>query len=1186
MNSKQPPKPKRHRGYVLTSLGMNKLRTHLSEIEAKSGIKYSPAKIAEQAQLLSSQGLHPTTIRKILRGIGGDESSLRLIFKVVGLELDPLDYTLPGIQDFVTLNTAQDWGESVDVSVFFGRELELEKLQQWILQDRCRLLVLWGIAGVGKSFLSVKLASQIQGNFEYLIWRSLRNSLSVESLLDQMIEFLGKSDQSPTQLYQNRGDRISQLIESLRKSRCLLILDSLETLFKPRSLAGRYLEQNQGYAELFHRIAETQHQSCLLLTSREKPQGFAFLEGEALPVRTFQLGGLTNEAGEKIFLAKGLEGDFGQIQALSQRYQGNPLALKIVATSIQELFAGKIDEFLAEEIMIFHEIRNLLAQQFERLTPLEEQIIDWLVVYREPVKLNQLREDIVPLTALSRILEAVESLGWRSLIEQIPSEQGQLLALQPVIMEYATERFIEQVCTEIIQVAELGNLERFYFCKYLSLLQGESQIYLQDLQIQFILRPILDALMTHFGTSESLITILTQTLANLQSNSLKTPGYIASNILNFLVQLNADLSQLNLSGLSLNQVNFQGVNLRQVNLSQANLAKTKFSETFSNINGVALSPDGQFLATGHFEGEVKLWKVADGKLLFCGLGHTSTVWSVAFSPDGHLLASASFDRSIRLWDLRTQKLQSTLQGHQDWVWSVSFSLDGKLLASGSRDRTLKLWDIATGACLQTYLGHTDMVTTVAFSASGILASGSADQTIRLWQVTTGQCDRILHGHRDRLSSLSFSPDAQTLASSDSQTLHLWDIPTGTCRQTFDSLTSVWSIAWSPDNQTLAIGNGQTLELRDCQNSTQILASFASQIWSIAWSANGILAASDKQTAKLWNCATLPAKPLHTLQNYTNAVYSVAFHPHHPIFASVSSDRTLSLWDLPTRTCIKTLHTPHHALRTVAVHPQGLLAVGGAEPTLWLWTPTGHRLLSGHTDSLCSVAFSPDGNLLASGSRDQTIRLWDASNYRTLKILTGHDSWVLSVAFSPNGQWLASSSADQTIRIWDLRTGECLKCLTGHQGIIPSVVWSPDSSTLASGSEDHTVKLWHRNTGECYWTCEEHQSIVWSVAFSPNGQFVASSSFDRTIRLWNQQTRRCDRLFYGHTNFVWSVAFSPDNKILVSGSNDETIKLWDVETSSCLETLKPEKLYEGTLITGVTGLTDAQKLTLKAFGAVE
>ncbi|MGK7874355.1 MAG: NACHT domain-containing protein [Xenococcaceae cyanobacterium] len=662
-----------------------------------------------------------------------------------------------------------------------------------------------------------------------------------------------------------------------------------------------------------------------------------------------------------------------------------------------------------------------------------------------------------------------------------------------------------------------------------------------------LLVPMLDPAKT---TVERLLNIIEATRDKTEAEV----GYVGGNAATLLLKHNnAALEGKNLTRTVIKSADFTNASLRSVNFAGANLKDSVFTKDLGDVWSLAFSPDGQLLATSDISGVVCLWEAASGRELLTCRGHTNLVCSVAFSPEGKMLASGSDDQTVRLWDIGTGKCLKTLQGHTHWVRSVVFSPDGKTLASGSSDTTVRLWDIGTGKCLKTLQRHTNWVYSVAFSPEGkTLASGSDDQTVRLWDIYTNKCLKTLQGHTNSVRSVAFSRDGKTLVSGSSDaTVRLWDIFTGKCLKTLQGHTnSVRSVAFSRDGKTLASGSRDT-------------------------------------TVRLWDIFT--GECLKTLQGHTNTVLSVAFSPEGKTLASGSGDATVRLWDTCTGECLKTWQGHTNAVLSVAFSPEGkTLASSSYDQGVRLWDIcTGECLktLQEHTNAVLSVAFSPKDKTFASGSGDATVKLWEIHTSKCLKTLQGHTEWVRSVAFSPEGDMLASGSSDRTVRLWDSRTGECLKTLQEHTNSVWSVVFSPDGKRLASGSYDQTVRLWDIRTGECLKTLQE-PSVVWSVAFSPDGKTLASGSDDQTIRLWNIRTGEYLKTLQGHTKSVRSVAFSSDGKILASGSWDGIIKLWDVNTGECFKTLRNPRLYEGMNITGVTGLTDAQKETLKALGAIE
>jgi WD40 repeat protein/transcriptional regulator with XRE-family HTH domain len=1084
-------------------------------------------------------------------------------------------------------------------STFYGRLHETTILSQWVLVDRCQVLAVLGMGGIGKTTLTQNVIEheQYQQNFEIIVWRSLRQSPPLAEVLSDILKSIIPNPENT--LPDSTAEMVTVLVDCLRNIRCLIVLDNLESIFVgsdtkegSNQRAGCYRQGYENYGELIRQLGEYSHQSCLLLTSREKPKEITVLETEKGLVRSLLLSGLESSAAQEILQDKQLSGTPAEVERLIQIYTGNPLALKLVANTIQELFTHNISEFLAAGTTIFGYVGELLDEQFNRLSPLEQNIMFWLAIHQEPITLAELSESITTFVSGRELLEALESLGRRSLLETDNNVFGQ----QPVIVEYILERLVTQICKELV-AAEPTLLKSH------ALLKARAKDYIRESQIRLILEPIVAQIKNYFRTPQYIAPQCQKILSQLQQSDSPLSGYAAGNLINLMCQLGIDFTGYDFSHLTVWQAYLYSVNLHQVNFSHADLEGSLFKETFGGVLTLALSADGKLLATAGTDGAVRLWQTSDGKLLWVSRGHNHWIFSLTFSPDQTQIISGSPDTTLRFWDVitgeqlnlwrnpvgeinaialnadgilvaggsepqvplvdtttRTQLRE--LQGHTgSRILAVACSPDGETVLTGSTDRTLKLWDIATGNCQQTLVGHTGGVRSVTFSPDGkIIASGSIDRTIKLWQTETGHCLQTLTAHQGMILDLAFSPDGKhlTTASMD-RTLRVWRVDSGQCIRVLKGHTKpVWAVVYSPEGKMIVSGGD------DC-------------------------------AVKFWDAET--GQCLKTWQGNSNAITSVAY-PAGSLstqqtthwLASGSEDRHIRLWDVQTGQCRHTL--VGHKGRVVSLRhsPDGQTLLSGSwDGTAKLWNlATGECLetLYGHSLLIWSVAISPDNRTLATASEDGTIRLW-STNGQCLQVFAKHQGAVHTIAFSPDGQWLASGGIDGALRLWNL-SGEKEEShiLATHDSPIRSIAFSHDGHHLFSTSKKPTINLWNLQTGERSRVFRGHQEAVWAIALSPDGCLFASGSEDKTVKIWELASGKCLHTFTGHQSLVVSVSFHPTQPLLVSGSLDETIRVWDIHAGDCLNTLRVERPYEGMNITGVTGMTEAQKDTLKILGAIE
>ncbi|MFB2834320.1 NB-ARC domain-containing protein [Floridanema evergladense] len=366
--------------------------------------------------------------------IGSNVCQTNSTFNNINIFADEARSQTPTQQPQQTPKPHIDLGDAPEIFSFFDRTTQLTTLETWILQQNTRLIAILGISGIGKTTLSLQLIEQIKHNFEYIIYRSLRFSPTIETTLTNLLQIFAPKSETP----QNIETQLSQLINYLRQHRCLIILDDIHTLFSSKQLAGQYQTGYENYHLFFQLITQVTHQSCLIVNSWEKPREVTQLKKENNAIHCLLLEGLGEAAKEIIREQELLDEDCWQ--SLIDRYQGNPLWLEFTANLIKELFAGKVSEFLQCDTLILSEsLQAQLDQQFQRLTPQEIAVMIQLAKENEPVCLAHLIKNLDLPT--SELLNAMQSLGMRLLLDVKECDRTRFFSLNPVLKQYVKNRY-------------------------------------------------------------------------------------------------------------------------------------------------------------------------------------------------------------------------------------------------------------------------------------------------------------------------------------------------------------------------------------------------------------------------------------------------------------------------------------------------------------------------------------------------------------------------------------------------------------------------------------------------------------------------------------------------------------------------------------------------------------------------
>ncbi|MDB9529850.1 NB-ARC domain-containing protein [Oscillatoria sp. CS-180] len=1069
-----------------------------------------------------------------------------------------------------------DWADAPDVSLFLGRQAELQILEHWIVQDRCRVVALTGIGGIGKTALAAQLGHRIQEQFEFVIWRSLLNAPPLSDVLQALIGLISGQDEIAIPV--SFDDQLLMLLKYLRQHRCLMILDNVETVLAAGP-TGTYRSGYEDYDQLFRRLGETTHKSCLMLTSREKPPAIARLEGPHKTVRSLEVTGLKVASGQQIVQAFGLftaeETDW---TALVQLYQGHPLALELAAKHIEAVFFGDVAAFLNTGKPIFGDIQTLLDWHMQRLSDAETELLYWLAIHREALSLAEMRRDI-----LSRQRQAVLPMTLQSLNQHLSLiKSHQRFALQPVILEHVTECWVQQA------IAALLNGDLIALDDY-ALLTTTAKDYVQAAQRQLMLQAVCDQLLEILGSAAHIKARIYQLFADLREHPTLT-GYGAGNLLNVLCQLNTTVDPCDCSQLTLRHVYLQGMTLTQVDFSASHFHDAIFTQAFGDTTATAFSANGDWLATAHSNNEIHLFQVEDGQLrrIFLNAG-ALWVWSLRFvdsdrliistganktirfwnvetgqcekvlqddgflactatvdGPERHQLISSHDDGYIRFWDLTTQTCQRKLESHRGWTWSLTISPDGQSLLAGGA-KTLLLLDIETGECLRTFEGHQAAVKTALFGRDNVIISGSDDGCVKVWSLHTGACLWTLGPYAEPAQAIAVDATSDRLFIGVAGALRCWDLGTQTCLWTLQAAVPPFeSLSFHPATHRLVSGhNHQLLKLWDVssQHCLRTWQGYHHVTLGIAFDTSGdFLLTGHNGVVRLWDVKS--AACLQTCHGHQHLVWNVAFHPNGEQLISCSSDGTLKFWDRATGACLKTFATSEY-----------------------LWC----------------MAVSPDGQWLAAGSQTGRIFLLNLLEGTTLKCFAEQPSWILSLAFSPDNQTLVSGHEAGAFQLWDIQSRIC--CQTFQSTVQAfDVAFSPDGVILAGTVED-TVHFWDVDTGELRSVLRDDGRRFHCIRFTPDGKRFITGDYSRSVKLWDLQTMECLHTHNDYSTVVGAIALNPNWDGFVTNTDRQTVQMRSVKTGKVTKAFKIPGPYEGTQIAGIQGVTSAQIAALQSLGAI-
>ena len=602
------------------------------------------------------------------------------------------------------------------------------------------------------------------------------------------------------------------------------------------------------------------------------------------------------------------------------------------------------------------------------------------------------------------------------------------------------------------------------------------------------------------------------------------------------------------------------------------------------VLSAAYSQDQQQIVTASRDRTARTWNTKTGKPgLTLSEGHGYLASTAVFFPGGRRLLTAAVDNTARIWDVGTGGQLLRLDGSGRSA-VATLSHQGHWVATGGDDKSAQLWDATTGTRLKKLEAHLSEVTALAFSPDDrLLATGDAKGHVKLWNIEEGHIVSKLDGHSRRISAITFLANgSRVLTASGDNTIGQWDVATG---QELPGL-----ILKHPDAVlTMQLIPGGDFVVTSCADRqlrvwntseakvTQTLGPFNGDIFSLSVSANGqslLTANSEERTVRLWDMKSgqevLSPQPggqlgpLVDLNRHGGLLWSTAFVPGTDDVLTVGGSDA-RLWDVKTGQ-EKMSFSPHGAVASASFSPRGdLIVTGSWDNSAKIWNAqTGRvvrKLEGGHDRFVNSAVFSLDGKSVLTASDDGTAKVWSVETGAVMQTLVGHTDRVRSATYSPQGEFMATTSSDGTARLWNATTGEFIREFKGHRFAVLCAEFSKDGQQLVTGGEDNTARVWNVATGESLRTLSGHTASVTSVAISPDMSRIITGSQDQAAKVWDAKTGQEILTLSRHTEDVTSVAFSPDGRQVLTGSRDGTAVIWlsQVWTSRAGVTARDDKL---------------------------
>lgn len=1050
---------------------------------------------------------------------------------------------------------------------------QIDTLHQWVIEEKCKLILVCGMQGQGKTTLVAQLIHRLLNQFDFIGWKSLHNAPPIDYLWNDWLAVLDSRYQ-PLTYSQGKEQRI---LSYLNQKRCLFVLDNLETLLHKKQDRTNFLSEYEPYEQFLQWVSKGNHQSCVIMTGREIPQNFSLWQNER--VKILRLEGMSPEELKTIYLEQSTF--FASIpwEKIMGLYGGNPLYTELAIQHVREFHQGNFVEFEQHNHAV-DEIEYLLDQLCDRLSSLEYDVLIAIAINREPIELEELRLRLNPPPSKPALQTALITLVKRSLLKKTQ----EFYYMQHVILEYLTNKIVEKAVIEI-------ESNQFQFLINHALLNTSNKEYILQAQKNRLLKPITIRLKEIFGFDNKLFSRLIQIVTDLNTKHSKENHYLVGNIINLLINLKFDFHGLNLSGLPIREVDWRGVSLVEVNLENCSLFDNIFNENIGQVVDLEFDPNGKFLTLCTHE-KIVFFDINNVNNSFCFHKPHHRLSCISYSHSGTFLANGTYENEIHIWDISKQKLhQIILTTHYSKIEKLVFTYDDKYLVSCcSTDSKICFWDLETGQKIKTFNANSYVWAIGISKDDKYLFSGHKNGELCIWEIET-EVFVCIQAHKYQIWDIVIHPTKQWFATAgEDAEIHLWDFNGNKIDTFIGHKRQKQHLIVSKDGKLLAsTGYDQVLRIWDIESHTLVrqFGPDPALIGPLCCNLNYLYFGNQMGQVSFLNISNWSL--IETIQGVSSRVRRIAFSPDGMELLTSHDNYNAQVWRIQNGIIQgkERLVVKGHQERVSSVAIQNaLLATGSDDCTVRICDRETGRLLENlqFDCSIWNLHFNVSGNLLAISTASSVVYIYNLHQKSLEKIENGDRVW--SIAFSSTDTILAASCENGSIKLWNTHNWTLKAHLNEQKSRILAIAIDPDSQYIASSCDDHSLNIWSLQTGEIEKKFEQisQNCSVNYVSFGKDG-YIAMAQSNWIVGLFHWPSGTFKEL-KGHNNEIECVIFSPDFKTLVSSTCGGELIFWDVISCKPIHKMTIGYLYQGLNITGVEGLTEADRQKLIALGAFQ